>query len=45
MIFVGQSKYRKIVKFVLPLFYGISNVHKKFGTNLMIFNYIFSYMI
>jgi hypothetical protein len=45
MIFVGQSKYPKIMKFVLPLFYGITNLHKKFGTNLMMFNYIFSYML
>jgi hypothetical protein len=45
MIFVGQSKYPKIVKFLLPLFYGISNLHKKFGTNWMMFNYILSYML
>jgi hypothetical protein len=45
MIFVGHSKYPKIVKFVLPLFHSISNLHKKFGTNWMMFNYIFSYML
>jgi hypothetical protein len=45
MIFVGHSKYPKIMKFVLPLFYGISNLQKKFGTNFMMLNYIFSYML
>jgi hypothetical protein len=44
MIFVGQSKYPKILKFVLTLFYGITNLLQKFGRNWMMFNYTLSYM-
>jgi hypothetical protein len=45
MIFVDQYKYPKIVKFSLPLFYVNTNIHKKFGTNWIMFDCIFSYML
>jgi hypothetical protein len=33
------------MKFVLPLFYDITNLHKKFGNYFMMFNYILNYML
>jgi hypothetical protein len=44
MIFVGQINYPKVMKFVLPLFHDVINLHKKFGINSMKFNYILNYM-
>jgi hypothetical protein len=32
------------MKFVLPWFYDITNLHKKFGINLTMFNLITFYM-
>jgi hypothetical protein len=42
MIFVGKNKYPKIIKF-FTLFYDIINLHKKFCTVLIIFNYPLNY--